>query len=203
MRVRAAASVVIAATLSLVLSSCMLLTPQQTARSYTPSDGVNGQVGHIRIRNVFLVTTDGTRASLIGGLENTGDREQLVTMQYASGAGTTSAQVEVPADGFVSLRPDPAGQKATSKPTSGGQVVLEDIDAQKGALFQVAFGAGSSTPVDLRLPVLTTSLIDYATLAPPTPRPTPTRTRRTPSPEATDGSSSGGGTATPEPTPTE
>lgn len=192
MRVRVAASVLVAATLPLALSSCMLLTPQQTARSYTPSDGVNGQVGHVRIRNVFLVTTDGTRASLIGALQNTGDSDQVVTVGYDSGGTTTTADVEVPADGLVSLRPDPAGQRSTSKPTSGGQVVLEGIDAQKGALFSVSFGTGSVDPVSLRLPVLTTSLIDYSTLAPPTP--TPTRTRRTPSPD---------GSATPEPTPTE
>lgn len=174
---RVAASVVGTALVAIVLTACQFVTPQQTTRSYTPSDGVNGQVGDVVIRNVFLVTEDGSSASLIGALANEGDSDQVVTMQYAGGGATRTVQVTVPADGLVSLRPGASRIDATTG--SSQQVVLEGIRAARGGLFQVGFAQGSAEPLNLRLPVLTSSLPDYRTL---TPTPTPTRTARTPRP---------------------
>lgn len=183
MRKRTAAAVAGTALTALLLTGCQFVTPQQTARSYTPSDGVNGQVGDVVVRNVFLVTEDGTSANVIGALANEADTDRTVTMQYSAGGATRSVTITVPGNGLVSLRPGPTRTDATTG--SSEQVTLDGIRATRGALFPVGFAEGSASPLDLRLPVLTSSLPDYATLTPtPTPSTPPRRTPR-PSDEAT------------------
>ena len=195
MRLRVAGSVVGTVLVAVVLTACQFVTPQQTARSYTPSDGVNGQVGDVVIRNVFLVTDDGTSATVIGALANEGDADQQVTLQYAGGGATRSVQVSVPAKGIVSLRPGADRVDATTG--SSQQVVLDGIRAQRGGLFRVGFGDGSATPVDLRLPVLTNSLPDYRTLTPTPTESTPPRRTPRPSDEATPLPTESGATLSP------
>jgi hypothetical protein len=201
-KMRVAASVAVTVLVSAVLAGCQFVTPQQTARSYTPSDGVNGMVGQVAIRNVFLLTErDGTTASLIGALANNSRDEQSVTLQYTSTSGTQTEQLSVPAGGLLSLSTD-AGTVNTSVPTQTQSLVLQDVKATPGGLFPITFTVASKSD-DLRLPVLTGSFEQYATLV-PTPTPTPTRTRRsdaTPSP--TDSSSTGAEVETPIPTPTD
>lgn len=197
MKMRVAASVALTAAVATTLSACMFVTPQQTARSYTPSDGVNGAVGSVKIRNVFLVSDDGEDASLIGALSNTSDTVQSVTLQWDSSTGTTSRVVDVPAQGLVSLRPTSTTPVETGEPTQEQDVTLSGIEATPGGLYSVGFTTASADPVSLRLPVLDTSQQQYSTLAPtPTPTPTPTRTRR-PAAGPTD-SASPGSSETPE-----
>lgn len=186
MRMRIAASVVVTVLVSGALTACAFVTPQQTARSYTPSDGVNGRVGEVSIRNVFLVTADGSSASLIGVLSNRTDDDATVTMQYDGGGSTQTVDVSVPADSLVSLRPG-ADRTASPDGSSTQQVTFDGIDATEGGLFPVGFSAGSGDPVSLRVPVLDDSLAAYSTLTPtPAPTPTPTKTRKKASPEPTE-----------------
>lgn len=178
MRMRVAASVALTTLLAGCLAACAFVTPQQTARSYTPSDGVNGRVGSVSIRNVFLVTADGSSGNLIGVLSNRTDESATVTLQYAAGGGQQTVDVTVPADSLVSLRPGAASTSGAGG-SSTQQVTLDGIDATRGGLFPVGFSEGTGEPVDLDVPVLANSLSAYATLTPtPSPTPSPTRTRR-------------------------
>lgn len=193
---RIAASVAVTVLATTLLAGCQFLTPQQTARSYTPSDGVNGSAGAIAIRNVFLVDGEEQTASLIGVLTNSADTTGAVTLEWTSTEGTRTKQLVVPADGLLSLSTDP-GTIDASVAGDSASVVLEDVDAMPGALFNMTFTTSDGQD-SLRLPVLDGSQQQYATLV-PTPTPTPTRTRRTPSPDATDPSLE---SPTPEPTET-
>lgn len=193
MKMRLAASVAVTVLATTVLAGCQFITPQQTSRSYTPSDGVNGSVGSVQIRNVFLVDGEDDTASLIGVLSNTSATASEVTLQWTSATGTETKRLNLPGNGLLSISTDPSTPDA-SVPGSSASVILDDVDATPGSLFPVTFTA-SSKDEDLRLPVLTGSLSQYATLV-PTPTPTPTKTKRTPEAEATD-------TASPTPTPTE
>lgn len=183
MRLRVAASAAVTVLVAGALSGCMLITPQQTTRSYTPSDGVNGQVGDVQIRNVLLVSGEGAVANMVGVLSNTGNSPQTVTLQYDTTAGTESTQLTVPANGVLSLRPNPSTQVDTQVTTDAKAVRLTDVSVTPGALFPVGFGTGGSDPVSLRVPVLNGSLSQYSTLVP------------TPTASASEGS--GDATATP------
>ena len=181
---RVAASVALTALVATTLAACSFVTPQQTARSYTPSDGVNGSIGSVQIRNVFLVTQTGTDASLIGALANVSDAALTVTLQYGSGSAVTTQEVRVPANGLVSLRPTSTTAVDASVPTAEDDVTLSGIRAVPGGLYPIGFAVTGVQPVSLQVPVLNTSQPQYATLA-PTPTPTPTRSRRT-TPEPTE-----------------
>lgn len=165
MRMRAAVSVALAGTLLIGLTGCEFFAPQQTTRSYAASDGVNGTVGPVDIRNAFLVTADGTDASLIVSLINSSSTARSVSMQYNSASGVTSQSVLVPANASLAIRP---GQPVA--------VTFSGLTAKTGSLLPVYFSSGSTSD-QLGVPVLDDSLAEYATLT-PTPTPTPTKTER-------------------------
>lgn len=169
MRMRAAACVALVGAMVLGLTGCEFFAPQQTTRSYSASDGVNGTVGPIDIRNAFLVTVDGTDASLIVSLINSSATARSVSMQYNSASGVTSQSVVVPANSSLAVRP---GEPVT--------VTFSGLTAKIGSLLPVFFSSGGTND-QLGVPVLDNSLPGYATLTPgptPTPTPTPTKTKK-------------------------
>jgi hypothetical protein len=170
-KIRAAASIVLTAGLLLGVSGCEFIAPQQTERSYQPSDGINASTGGVDIRNAFVVTTDGTSGSLIVTLVSSNDAATTVTLQYTADSGTMTKSVKVPGDGALNIRP-------------GGDVAVTmfHVDAKAGALLPIDVQANGSN-VQLQVPILDNTLPGYATLTPsPSPTPTPTAT---PTDEAT------------------
>lgn len=193
---RIAASVAVSALVAGALSGCMFFTPQQTSRSYTPSDGVNGHIGDVAIRNVLLLAAEAPStsqaANMLGVLVNSGDSAQTVTLQYETSSGLETTTLTVPANGLLSLRPNVQAQSEAQVPTEARDLQLQDVDAVPGGLFDVGFTVSGAKPVTLRLPVLTGTLDEYSSLL-PTPTPTPTEEPTTSaSPEVT-------GSAIPEP----
>jgi hypothetical protein len=192
-KMRVAASVAVTLLAATTLAGCQFITPQQTSRGYTPSDGVNGSVGDVQIRNVFLIDGADDTASLIGVLANSSSSVSSVTLQWTGASGPETKSLQIPAGGLISLSTNPS-TPAASVPGAASSVILEDVQATPGALFPMTF-TSSSKDKDLRLPVLTGSFSQYATLV-PTPTPTPTKTKKSPSPDVTD-------SASPTPTPTD
>jgi hypothetical protein len=157
---RAAASVLVAAGLISGLAACDAVTPQWTTHSYAPSDGVNGQAGSVDIRNAFVVTGGGARASLVVAFVNNATTPSAVQIQYTSQGTPKTESVTVPAGGLVSVGP---GRQAT--------VTLSGVQAKPGALLPVYFRSGGKG-AQLSVPVLDNTLPGYATLTPPAPAPT-------------------------------
>jgi len=171
-KMRVAASVVIAGLIVLGASGCEFVSPQDTTQINNVADGMDANAGAIDIRDALLITKDGTTASLVTTLVNTSSAAVTVSMQYTSSTGPTTQTLSVPANGSVSVRP---GGTAT--------ITLTDVKATLGSLFPVYFTAGASH-VTVQIPVLNTALPGYQTLA-PSPTPTPTYTPLSPTPDAT------------------
>ncbi|WP_375401215.1 DNA modification methylase [uncultured Amnibacterium sp.] len=191
MRMRAAACVALVGAVVTGLTGCEFFAPQQTTRSYSASDGVNGSVGPVDIRNAFLVTVDGTDASLIVSLINSSATARSVSMQYNSASGVTTQSVVVPANASLAVRP---GEPVT--------VTFSGLTAKTGSLLPVFFSSGGTSD-QLGVPVLDNTLPGYATLTPsPTPTPTPTKTKKPSDGESPSPTDTADPLDTPTPTPT-
>lgn len=187
MKIRAAASVMLAASLAVGLSGCNFFSPQATLKKYDPSDGVSASLGDLDVRNTLLITSDGTRATLVMSVANLADTDQSLEVEYESTApdavsGRVSFDVDVPAQSIVT----------TSHGGDEQQLVLEDIDAPAGSLFTVFVQSGTEEGVEMLVPVLDASFSEYSSLLPspsptPTPTPTPTLVAPEPIPTATPG----------------
>ena len=158
---RAAASVLVAAGLIAGLAACDAVTPQWTTHSYAPSDGVSGELGPVHVRNAFLVTDGGSRASLIVAFVNSDTSPRTVQVQYTADGSVQTTSVNVPAGQLLSVGP---GRQST--------VTLSGLTAKAGSLLPIGMSAGGPF-VTLQVPVLDNRLSGYTTLT-PSPEPTPT-----------------------------
>ncbi|GAA4177028.1 hypothetical protein [Gryllotalpicola koreensis] len=171
MKVRVAASVVLAVGVALATAGCGFITPQGTQRiTQSTSFGVEGDVGDVHIRNAYLVSQDG-KATLIATFVNKGDSGETLTIQpNASASDTKSLDV---AEGDPTI----IGPKQTLQ--------WDDLTAKPGSLLPVFFTYGDKTGVTMDLPVLTGDFKVNSTLT-PTPVPTATETpTATPTPTET------------------
>src|SRR6218665_1177982 len=100
-KVRVAASAVLAAAVTLAASGCTLTAYQATLAHYEPSDGVSASVGSLDIRNILVVSADGSVGNLIMTVINTGTEDVALGVQ--PGAGGVTQTVRVPAGSTVSL----------------------------------------------------------------------------------------------------
>ncbi|GAA4184875.1 hypothetical protein GCM10022288_06150 [Gryllotalpicola kribbensis] len=179
MKVRFAASVVLAAGVVIGTAGCNLLAPQETTRiTQSTSFGVEGTVGDVHIRNAYLVA-QGQQVALIATFVNKGDSGQTMTIQPKANADDTKS-LHVSQDELTILGPEQTLQ-------------WNDLTVSKGSLVPVFFTYGDKTGVTLNLPVLTGDFKVNSTL---TPTPVPTETS-TPA-----GTSVPTDTATPNPTTT-
>ncbi|MES2171229.1 MAG: hypothetical protein V4479_10995 [Actinomycetota bacterium] len=172
MRARIAASVVLAAGLLLGTSGCAFFSPQSTLLHYDPSDGVGTSVGSVKVRNAFLLTQDGERASMLVNFINDGTASVDLTVQYTLKPGGKTTTI-------VHLEP---GQVKTFGKTDRDQFILQGIDKKPGQLYAVWFQYGGHTGEQLLLPILDGNWSTYAGLLPtaapsstatPTPTPAP------------------------------
>jgi hypothetical protein len=153
---RAAAIVVLAALVVAGTSACTYLTPQSTVKTVDASDGINGTVGSIDVRNAMLLTDDGETASFLVSLINRADTGISVKVQYQASEGT-----KVDHTVFVN---------AHSVKSYGGpdapQILFEDIDTPAGALLPVYVQYDDVSGKQLQVPVLNGTLTSYSGLLP-------------------------------------
>ncbi len=163
MRARRAASVVLAAAILVGTAGCNFITPPATLLEYDPSDGVGANVGEVNVRNMLLVTVDGSRANLAMTVINRGGSGEQITFQYENASGErVDEQLFVNGGASESLgRPDEE------------QLFLDDIDATPGDLFPVYVQYGDEQGVEVLVPVLDDALPEYADLLPPEQTSTP------------------------------
>ncbi|GAA2240057.1 hypothetical protein N1031_13015 [Herbiconiux moechotypicola] len=162
MRARFAASVLVLALVGAGTAGCAFITPQATTKEVEASDGVNADLGAVAVRNATLITEDGALASLLVSFVNTSDTTQDVTVQYEDGSTGERVSQSVPVEGN--------GDITSFGATGAEQILLENVSAP-GSLFPVYFQYGDEEGKLVSVPVLTTSLPEYADLA-PTPTPT-------------------------------
>jgi hypothetical protein len=119
---RIAASVVLAVGIVLGTAGCGFTTPQSTTKHYDASDGVSGSVGDIDVRNVFIVSDNGTVGNIVFTLVNNGDTAHLVTIQTGTGSKKVDKQVSIAAGAL----------KPFGGPTER-RVLIENLDSQPGS----------------------------------------------------------------------
>jgi len=158
---RGAASIILAGALALGMSGCGFFAPQATLIQYAPSDGVEGDVGDIKVRNAVALSEDGTDASLIMTIINSGTSNADVNFQYVDAAGKTiTATVSVA--GNTNLSVGNTGEE---------QLVLSGLDIELGSLLPVYLQYGSEEGQELLVPVIPAEHSEYTGLT-PTPLPT-------------------------------
>lgn len=165
MSARRAASVVLASVVLLSTAGCTFFAPQTTLKPYDPSDGVNTQIGDVYIRNVLLLTKDGSDASLLVNVVNETDNGVKVTFQYE---GKDSDGVTGKVNDSIFANP---GVPTSFGGSNDPRIVFTGIDAKPGSLFPVFVQYGDETGKQLLVPVLDGTLKPYNELL-PTPEPT-------------------------------
>ena len=154
MKRRIVAATAIALGLAFGLSGCNLFAPQ-LIQNYDASDGVNGTVGDIAVRNALIVSKDGEAGNLVVTLVNSGSRDRRLLVQYGDAKTDDHTRVA-------------AGASKKLGPVQSPRIILENMDTQPGGLYPVYFQYGDQPGVQLLVPVLSGQLEEYSSLAPPT-----------------------------------
>lgn len=147
---------------AVLLSGCSAFSEQTTGLDYAPSDGVQGELDQVGVRNAFVVASGaGSPGTLVGSLVNNGDEDVTVTL--TSEVPGLSGDIEVPAGQVVMLGPD--GDETVETPQVG---------TVPGRHLLLAFSTDGGTALELDVPVLDGTLPEYADLVPteaPAPEP--------------------------------
>jgi hypothetical protein len=153
-KARLAASAALAIGLALGASGCSMLTYQATTEKYDASDGVSADVGALDLRNVLIVSDDGVDGNLVMTVVNTSEEDATLGVQVGTGDGETT-EIEVG-----------GGETLVLGSEDDEPVLLEGIDAEVGGLLPLYFQYGDAEGVEKLVPVLDSSLPEYADLAP-------------------------------------
>ena len=157
--VRLAAAAAIA---GLALGGCSMFSPQTTTNvTYAPSDGVQGDVGEVGVRNLMVLTAEqGAQAELVGALFN-GSAESVSLEVVVREPSDDPAN---PSDPLVSETIDLEPNESISiGPEADEQVTVERLDIVPRRVAEVSLiGAGGN--LTLRVPVLDGTLREYADL---------------------------------------
>lgn len=150
-RKRRAALATIAAVAMLSVTGCGYVTKQATTIEYAASDGVNGEVGPLELRNMLVIAEDADEPGRItGAVYNNSDEEVQLTMAGPDGG---QARLTVPANGEYFIDNDAPPE------------IIEPAGAKPGALSLVTFETSGASE-DLTVPVVDDTFPRYATLMP-------------------------------------
>ncbi len=146
------------------LAGCSQLSPQTTQNvTYAPSDGVQGQVGEVKVRNVLVLTSEqGGPAELVGSLFNPTGEDVSLEVVVREPAGDDGAATEPLATETIELG---GAEDVMIGPDADQQVSLEQLDVVPGRFAEVSFTGGGGELV-LQVPVLDGTLPEYADLVP-------------------------------------
>lgn len=164
MRVRAAASALLAGLVAAALAGCGFVTPIATQTIYDPSDGVGGRIGDVRIINALVLTEDGEEGNLLLTAANESDAAVQLGVQYDIDGTRVDLSLALPARSTTSFG---FGED--------GQLLLPEFAAPVGALLPLYFQYGANPGIRLPVPVLDGTLEQYVPHL-PMPVPTPTAT---------------------------
>jgi len=155
-KVRIAISAILAIGLALGTSGCNLIQPQATTNSYNASDGIGVNVGDVQLRNLILISDDGTTGSLLMSAVNTTGQDVNLSIQFMSKGALVNGKLLVP-----------SAQAATSwGALAEDKIVFEGIESAPGSMLEVYFQYGSADGVTALVPVLTTGQSEYKGLEP-------------------------------------
>jgi len=152
------ASAVLATALAIGTTGCTFITQQATLIPYSPSDGIEANLGDVKLRNVIaLMSDDGLSASLLITIINDGDVTAFVRMQTVS---TSGEQVDF-------LRPVPSNSVVSFGNTvDDEQLIVSMPDAIAGGLLPVYVQHGTVPGTEMLVPALSAFEEHYKDLKP-------------------------------------
>ena len=152
------ASAILAAALVIGTTGCTFITQQATLIPYSPSDGIDANLGDIKLRNVIaLMSDDGLVASLLVTIVNDGDVRANVRMQTVTATGEEVRFVKtVPANSVVSF-----GNSVDEE-----QLIVSMPDAIAGGLLPVYVQHGAVPGTEMLVPALSAFEEHYQDLKP-------------------------------------
>lgn len=152
------ASAILATALVIGTTGCTFISQQATLIQYSPSDGIDANLGDVKLRNVIaLMSDDGLSASLLITIINDGDVTAVVRIQTVS---TSGEQVNF-------LRPVPRNSVVSFGNTvDEEQLIVPMPDAIAGGLLPVYVQHGSVPGTQMLVPALAALDEHYLDLKP-------------------------------------
>ncbi|MGG5172744.1 hypothetical protein ACQR35_11290 [Pseudarthrobacter sp. J1738] len=155
----------------LSVTACGYITPQQTSHQYVASDGINADLGPLKLRNVIVVAKDekGT-GRLIGSVFNSSSNAVTLTVNGADGSQTS---IPVKANGTTGL---------TEKTDAA---ILSTAGGNPGSLVELKLSENASQQTStIKVPVLDGTLTQYEQYLPTTATSDASTESATPTPTA-------------------
>lgn len=148
------ASIAISASILLATTGCSLTPSNHIAsmQDYAPSDGAQLSVGHLKIRNAFILT-NGTTTGLFASVVNSGLDDIDATIQYTATDGVKS-NISFPVF---------AGEKLDIG-YNGTEPVALDVQALPGTNVQLWLLDNVNTGKSINVPVLSGTKSEYSEL---------------------------------------
>lgn len=151
MQPRLAAAAVAAVVVAIAATGCNILTPQATQIEYDASDGVSGATGTVEIHNAMLIgAPDGDAFNLAVTFTNAGE----------------ATMVEVRVDDEAQQVRVAEGVTTFGFPDEQQLVFPQAGELPFGSLRNVSFQADGAEPTGLGVPMISTDMVGYETLAP-------------------------------------
>ncbi|MBD2763497.1 hypothetical protein IEE91_13330 [Kocuria sp. cx-455] len=159
-----------AAAALLTATGCGYVSPQATADEYAPSDGIQADLGDVKVRNFMILAEDAnSEGRVIGSVINEGSEPATLSID-ADGA---TAEVQVPANDAVMLeKSDP--------------VTIDRAGAEPGLMVETELEADGQSSTQ-SVPVLDHTYPRYASLMPGGAPSTPGNPSNTPKAESEEG----------------
>ncbi|MGX1162354.1 hypothetical protein FBY31_3585 [Arthrobacter sp. SLBN-100] len=164
--------------IGLLASGCGYTNPQQTSEQYQSSDGINTDLGPLKLRNMLIVSSgEKEPGRLIGAVYNSSSKDVTLKLNGAEGSQT---EVPVKANSYTLLN------------ESSDEAILSTTGGAPGSLVDVKINEnGTNVSNTVKVPVLNATLEEYKEYLPAGSSPSPSTTPA-PSPTASE---RGGGNA--------
>jgi hypothetical protein len=152
-RLRALATTTLAATLLVGTAGCGVLLEPATLQSYSPSDGVNAEVGDVSVRNALLVANSSGDGALVMTFVNSGDALVFVNVELRGARNLSASVAAYPGITKVGIADD-------------NPLVFTNAEVFAGTYAEVYFQYGNFEGALATVPVLDGTEVIYAPYAP-------------------------------------
>jgi hypothetical protein len=147
------AAVAIAVAVALGTTGCTFSSPVASLEVYDPADGVNTDVGKIKVRNLMILTTATGQAAMFGSIVNQDHDAVATTVELHPHTTVTTPEIPISVG---------AGEKLDLG-YNGGQAIPLGFSVKAGSVVQVHVTVGADK-VELNVPVLDGTFVEYAPL---------------------------------------
>jgi hypothetical protein len=141
---RIAAATVLAGSLIVGTTGCTFVSPVATQRAYQPADGINVNLGDVRVRNLRVFQERGQKMGfIVGSFVNSGDKDGGITITYED-SNEVQQRVHIAV---------PSGEKVDVG-YNGGAPIKENIDVDPGARAEMTISNDDNYWKAVLVPVL-------------------------------------------------